>query len=307
MLSLFLVTGCTRYPVQHGRGPDMKNAELVYPVLAVADFENRANFRGYWQLGDGFADMLVTQFLKRGDVVVLERHDLNDVLKELDLQQSAVTRKQGKSKYGHLKNVEYIVRGVITDFTVTGDASGWFSNEDVRVRGGRSKARVSMNIKVVDVETGQILTSIESSGKASSGYFGGTVNYKSIAFGGEAYYRTPLGMATREAMDKALSRLMKTLPKKEWQARIADVTGDVLIINGGKNVKLEPGTLFTAYTEGREISDPVTGNVIHRYPGQAIGRLVVTEVYEQSAAARVTEGRVKKDALLRKSTVRANP
>lgn len=285
----------------------MKNPELVYPVLAVADFENRANFRGYWKLGDGFADMLVTRLLKRGDVVVLERHNLDDVLKELDLQQSSATRKAGQRKYGQLKNVEYIVRGVITDFTVTGDASGWFSNEDVKVRGGRSTAWVTMNIKVADVETGQIITSIESSGKATSGFFGAAVNYKSVAFGGEAFYRTPLGQASNEAMDKALKRLMRSLPKKEWQARVADVSGSNLIINGGKNVELEPGTIFIAYGSGRDILDPVTGNVIHRLPGDAIGRVVVSQVLEQSSYAKVIEGRVQQGSILVRAPRERNP
>jgi curli biogenesis system outer membrane secretion channel CsgG len=293
--------GCARFPVEHGRGPDMKNPELVYPVLAVADFENRANFRGYWQLGDGFSDMLVTRLLKRGDVVVLERHHLGDILNELELQQNEVTRDEGQRAYGQLKNVEYIVRGVITDFTVTGDASGWFSSNDVRVRGGRSSARVTLNIKVVDVETGQILTSIESSGKASSGFFGGGVNYKDVAFGGEAYFRTPLGQATNEAMDKALSRLIRSLPKKEWQARIADVVEKEVIINGGKNVDLEPGTIFTVVTPGREIEDPVTGNVIHRLSGQAVGRVLVTDVLAQSSVGRLLEGQAKPGAMLVKA------
>ena len=103
-------------------------------------------------------------------------------------------------------------------------------------------------------------------------------------------------------MDKALKKMMKSLPKKEWQARIADVTQGGAIINGGENVRLKTGTTFIAYGPGRDVADPVTGNVIHRLPGQAMGRVVVTQVFEQSAYAQIIEGSVKRGALLKNAS-----
>jgi curli biogenesis system outer membrane secretion channel CsgG len=295
-----LSSGCVSYRSHVGRGVKMQNAELLYPVVAVQEFENRANFNGQWNLGSGFADLLVTRLLQSKEAVVLERKHLRDVTGEINRQQHSSFRQEGRADYGRLKNTEYLIRGTITDFTVTGDVTGWFSAPAAKGRARSSSARVALNVKIVDVETGDIIASVEESGSATAGMFGGAVNYKGVAFGGRSYFRTPLGKATHSAMRKAVNQILKALPRKKWQARVADVLeGNIIIINGGANVNLKPGERFEIRGPEKTITDPVTGNIIRRLPGQRNGEIEVTEIFDQSANARIIEGTTTRGDLLR--------
>ena len=69
---LLLVSGCRSvHSVNtHYRG------RTARPVVAVTSFENLANASGRWNLGDGMADLLVTELIDSERVVVLERQNL---------------------------------------------------------------------------------------------------------------------------------------------------------------------------------------------------------------------------------------
>jgi curli biogenesis system outer membrane secretion channel CsgG len=291
MLALVAVTlvSCKSAPRSHDAyrrdGPAMK------PVVAVTDFENKASFSGQWNLGQGVADMLITRLIDSEKVVVLERKNLDDVVGEIVRQGQELFRTEGRVEKGRLKNAQYLVRGVITDFTVTGDASGWFGYSGLKVSGKSSKARVAVNVKVYEVASGEVVTSVKTDGEVSAGGAAADVKYKDLSLGGDAFFRTPLGEATDEALEKAVKKILKELPAQYWQPRIAEAGLDEVIINGGKNVKLKEGALFAVREAGRDITDPVTGNVIENVPGKVIGRIKVTSVGDASAHAVIVAGR----------------
>lgn len=260
------------------------------PVVAVMDFENKAGFSGQWNLGQGMADMLVTQLMDSRRVTVVERQHVDDVVSELVRQGQELFRKEGRAERGRLKNAQYLIRGSITDFTVAGDASGWFSASSFGFWGRGSKARVAMHVKLSDVASGEILASVKTEGTASSGGFGGQVNYKSVEFGGDAYFRTPLGKATEKALRVATRRLLSRLPDEAWLPRVAEAGPDYVVINGGENAKVHEDDVFVVREEGRKITDPVTGNVIEEGLGKVKGRLRVIRVNPASAHAVLLEG-----------------
>ena len=306
LISLLLLTGllasCTTSPYHYGRnarGSKSDNKEALRPTVAVTDFENRANFDGQWNLGSGFADVLVRHLIDSQRVVVLERKYIHNILTELDLQEDGRFRPEGRVAQAKLKNVHYLVRGAITDFSVTGNASGWFGNSKGRLGIGGSRGRVALHITISSVETGEILTSVKSTGTASAGFLSGSYNYSGLAFGGDAYFRTPLGKATDEAMQKAVRRILQALPAQRWNARVAEAyTDGSIIINGGKNVGLTPGTLFEVRAPPRQVTDPATGNVIETVPGGIIGQVQVREVKGYSAHGVLLNGKALRGDLL---------
>lgn len=268
----------------------MRNKEMLRPTVAVTDFENRANFNGQWNLGSGFADVLVTHLMDTEQVVVLERKHIGNVIGEIRMQESPYFRSEGQVERGRLKNANYLIRGAITDFTVTGDVSGWFASTSALLKGGGSKARVALHVTISDVETGEIIDSLKTSGTASAGFFRAGVRYNSVAFGGDAYFRTPLGRATDEAMRKAIREILNRLPAQRWSGQIAQVNGPNVIINGGANVGLSPGMRFEVRALPRDITDPATGNVIEVVPGATIGLIEIQKVKELSSHGRLLQG-----------------
>jgi curli biogenesis system outer membrane secretion channel CsgG len=268
------------------------------PVVGVTDFENRSNFSGQWNLGTGMAELLVNELLDSGRVTVLERKHLKDVLAEIALQSGSLFRKEGQVERGRLKNAKFLIRGVVTDFTVTSEGAGWFGIRSFRARGSGSRARVAISIKVSDVENGEIISSVKADGTASAGGFGANYSDGNVAFGGDAFFRTPIGRATEAAIAKAVRQILRELPVQYWEPRVAEAGPDTVVINGGANVGLQEGEAFLVREDGRNVTDPITGNVIERIPGQVVGKVKVVNVREQSAHAVILQGLARRGHLL---------
>jgi len=162
ILIILIINGCNAAGPASRHASPYCSSRVMKPVVAVTDFKNLANFQGQWNLGKRMADVLVTQLLDADRVIVLERKDLKDVLNEIVLQGRDLFRKEGKADRGRLKNAKYLVRGSVTDFTETNEYSGWFGISWLKVFGHGSQARVAIHIKVSDVESGEIVSSVKA-------------------------------------------------------------------------------------------------------------------------------------------------
>lgn len=283
-----LCAGCTQLrSTRQGGGAGRIE---VPPTLAVMEFENRAGFTGQWNLGTGMADLLTARLLESGRVTLLERKYIDELIRELHRQENRLFRKEGAVPQGRLRPARYLVRGTVTDFTTTGDVSGWFATRDGEARARASRARVAVALTLSDVESGEILGSVQGAGHATARGAGGAVRYGSMAFGGDAYFRTPLGRATDIAIGRAVRSLLRDLPVAYWEPRVAEVEDDRVIVNGGQNVGLKAGTRFVVRGGPRQITDPVTGEIIETVPGRVQGRIELREIKERSAHARLLTG-----------------
>ncbi|MCF7838923.1 MAG: CsgG/HfaB family protein [Candidatus Marinimicrobia bacterium] len=293
-------TGCTtvmRERERH-RPPLARGYPIIKPVVAVIDFDNRSNFSGQWKLGGGMAEVLMDLLLQSGKFTLLERQRLPDLIGEIKRQGQELFRPEGRVPRGRLRNAQYLIRGAVTDSTVTGDLSGCFGQGTPRVLGRHQRARVALTLIVSDVASGEILVTASTSAHASSGLLGGAVDYKGVSFGGELFFRTPLGRATRQATERAVREIIRGLPRTYWTPQVAEGGPDQVIVNGGQNVRLRVGDRFLVRETGREITDPVTGNVIERLPGRVKGRLQITEVRPLAAQAVLLEGAAVRGDLL---------
>jgi curli biogenesis system outer membrane secretion channel CsgG len=274
--------------------------DAIKPVIAVSEFRNESGFSGQWQLGRGIPDLLVAELLKTDHVIVVERQHLGDVVGEISRQGQGLFRKEDSVNKGRLKNARYLVRGVITDFTQTGNDTGWFKTKNLGGGINGSRAVVMVNLTLIDVETGEILTSIPAEGIARAGGKWIDFNYHGVAFGGESFFKTPIGKATQEAISKAAYQIVKSIPYSFWKARIAEVNGQSAIINGGENVGLKQGDTFDAFEPGSMITDPTTGDMIYKTRGKKTGKIVVTQVRETSSDVTIVAGNPKRGDYLEK-------
>jgi len=291
--SVFFLSGCaTRYyEPKTNKSPEAGQTRKLRPVIAVTDFENKSGFSGSWNLGTGMADVLITQLIDSDKVVVLERQHIGDVMSEINLQGNEMFRKEGKVTMGRLKTAQFLIRGSVTDFTVTHDVSGWFgvvSSGSVFGRG--QKAKVTLHAMLIDVENGEVIGSVKKSGNASSGLFGGSVDYKKVNFGGEMFFQTPLGKATEEAMEKMVGELLRAIPPDFWRPMVAEANAKQVIVNGGENVGMKIGAQYRIREQERVITDPLTGDVIERRKGALKGWIQITQVLPSSSHGEILEG-----------------
>jgi hypothetical protein len=155
--------------------------------LAVTDFENLSGFSGQWNLGGGMADLLVTALMDSRKAIVLERQHIGDVIGELVRQGQGLFRPEGRAPKGRLKNARFLVRGVITDFTVTGDASAGTPRRARLACGARRLAWPSMS-RCTKWRAARWVCSVKTDGTASARRRRARVNYKHIAFGGDVFF-----------------------------------------------------------------------------------------------------------------------
>ncbi|OVE75726.1 hypothetical protein BVX97_03705 [bacterium E08(2017)] len=265
--------------------------DYIKQVVAVTSFENRTGFSGQWKLGSGMADLLVSELVASGHFVVVERKFLRNIVGELERQHDKYFRKEGRVPHGRLKNARYLIRGVITDFSQVGGGGLFFGVKKFLLGGKAHKARVALTLTIVDVESGEVISSVQCSGTARAGQAYAKGTYKNIAFGGDSFFKTPLGVATCNALRRGLEGLVEEMPKVRWRPMIAQVVdARYIILNCGDDREIRVGNVYYVKAESRPIHDPVTGDVIKYVPGKEIAAVRVTAVDDSISRAVVLDG-----------------
>ncbi len=260
--------------------------------VAVASFENRTGFEGQWRLGSGMADLLVSELVATRNFVVLERIQLGTVVDEITRQRQGFFRREGKVDEGRLDNAQYLIRGVITDFSQTSGGELWMRIQRWFIGGRGYTARVSLTLTIVDVETGTIIDSVQSSGRARAREAYAQANYAGIEFGGRAFFQTPLGQATSKAIRDGLRGIRQRMPRVSWEPMIADVQGARLVINGGRHRGVRVGQVYRVRGQGKRVTDPLTGDLLDMLPGPIVGEIEIVEVRDNISIGERISGHV---------------
>lgn len=262
------------------------------PVVAVTSFENRAGGDGQWRLGDGMADLLVSELVESRNFAVVERQQFERLTGEIMRQQSGLFRPEGKTPVGRMKNAQYLIRGVITDFSQTG--GGGISLSFLRnlfLLGRGHTARVALTLTLVDVETGQILSSVQSTGVVRTREAYARATYEGITFGGNTFFQTPLGQATSRAIYGGVKQISHDMPQNPWRPMVSESRNGMVFINGGKDRGFRSGTEYTVRGPAEPVTDPATGDILTFVPGTKIGTIRVIQVDDKIAFAKPVDGR----------------
>ncbi len=263
----------------------------VKPTIAVMKFENNAPFPLKWNLGDGMRDILVDRLVDTGCYHVLERGELQAVLAELKLQSSGLTRDHGKATPGRWKNVQYLIKGTITDFGHVSSDSRELGIGGLGVFGGGSRAVMGMTLYVVDVESGEIICSERIEESVRSKDVSVQALYKDVAFRGQVFHQTPLGRATARVIEKAVGRITRRVVAQPWVPKVAKVLPDGrVLLTGGSQRKMRVGAELEIIQRGEAIIDPDSGDVLGRTEGRTIARVRIVDVQPKYAAAEILRG-----------------
>jgi len=159
---------------------------------------------------------------------------------------------------------DYIILGSITEFgrKEVSDV-GLFS----RVKKQEAFARV--HIRIVDVNTGQIIYSDEGKGTAFSE--AGSV----MGVGDKAGYDSQLNdKAIDAAISDLASNIIEHMLDKPWRGYILDYQDGNLIISGGKSQNIKVGDKFDVYVQGKQVKNPQT-NMTITLPGKKVATIKV--------------------------------
>jgi len=117
------------------------------PTVAVMDFSSfmMGEGGGSVQLGKALSAMLVTEFSGRDGMRVVERQQLNDLIREQDLSLSGRIEESDAIEVGKMLGVQYVFLGQVTSIV-----------DNLR-----------MDIRAVDVETSEIVSVMKKSDKTT--------------------------------------------------------------------------------------------------------------------------------------------
>ncbi|MDQ2704657.1 MAG: hypothetical protein M3Y43_05810 [Pseudomonadota bacterium] len=195
------------------------------PTAAILDFEFGAIenwWGGTWNIGKGIADLMVEELLQKGQLRLLERKQIENVLGEQDLANSnrADVSAGEAARLGKVLGAKLLITGSVTKFGSeernVGGAAGSLAGRFTGGAGAKNTtATVAITLRVIDSSTSEILASVKGEGKSNrrglllGSSIGG--NYGAINMGSRDFRETILGEATEKAVQQAGTSLTAAL------------------------------------------------------------------------------------------------
>lgn len=282
--------------------------------VAVLDFDYgtvRSSVSAIWgtdqDVGKGIADLLVQKLVEDGKYRVIERKALDKILAEQNFSNSDRADPSTAAKIGKVLGVDAIIIGSITKFgrddkstTVGGGGFGLGKFGVGGVQKRDAKAVCAITTRMVDTSTAEILAAVTGNGESKrggaslvgAGGGGGGAGAGAFDMSSKNFGQTILGEAVMAAVGSTGDQLdskADALPtrKVEVSGLVADVSGNVLIINVGRSAGLHVGDKLEISRAVRTVKDPATGKVIKTITSK-IGDATVTDVDASSATVNFT-------------------
>ena len=313
LIALVALAITAAIPPAQAQAPAAAPASAAKHRVAVMNFDYgtvqssvSAIFGTDQDIGKGISAMLIEKLVKDGQYSVIERAALDKLLAEQNFSNSDRANPTSAAKIGQLLGVDTIIIGSVTQFgrddKHTNIGGGGFGSK--YGLGGigtkNSKAIVAVSARMVNVNTGEIISAVTGTGESSrsgtsllgAGGGGGGGGGGAVDMGSSNFGNTILGEATHKAVDDMGAQLDASASKVptnklEVSGLVADVSGNTLIVNVGKKAGLKVGDILDVSRPVRVVKDPATGKVIKSITDK-VGSATVTEVDDDSATATFT-------------------
>ncbi len=239
-------------------------------TIAVAQFENRSNWRGQYQLGDAYGAVLTDALTQSGKYIVLGEKDMrSDAASESGQQGTAA---------------QLLIKGVITHVQNTSNSGGGFSIGGVLLGGSQSESEINVTMYIVESSSGRVLASKSVVGKSSGG--GILVGGGGAVFG--THHKDNMGKAVENAIAQTLDWLNGQLPSIKWSGLVILNENGSVYINRGSREGLAVGQKLIAGS-AKILRDPVTKEVLDESLTE-LATLEVVTVKEKIAICSVISG-----------------
>ncbi|MBM3495519.1 MAG: hypothetical protein FJX72_14530 [Armatimonadetes bacterium] len=253
------------------------------------------NSRGGSQVDGVVGDMMTTAFRSVG-LRVLERQELDAVLREQRLAQSGDVDPETAVARGKIVGAEYLVGAKATEFGIRDSRHGGlfglgpFGGVQIRT----STARVVLDARILDVKTGEVLATAVAEGKIvnyggsliGGSWVGGAITLGGVDVNSRDWSESVLGRAARKAVDGVVKKLIGDAPASS--GRVLAVTDDgVIVVSLGKRDGVREGDRVDVYALSQimdRAGEPVWTEE------RRVGRLRLTEVRLDRSRAEVVEG-----------------
>ena len=196
-------------------------------IVAVPDFEvqignvkigeadlSQEGTNFYKELGSGVADIFVTELFRSEQFRITERTELDKVISEQNLSTSGRVDSATAAEVGVITGAELIVLGSLSEFGIASTGGG---GKLLGVFGGSSEtvtARVTVDIRIVDADTAEILAIGSSTSEVSQSNVQFDLGNILRALRAGRSGTTIVDIAVRNAIRGAINEAAASLPDK---------------------------------------------------------------------------------------------
>lgn len=230
--------------------------------VAIARFSNETQYaKGIFYdkdndpIGKQAVDILSTKLASTNKFILLERQDMDKIMEELK-----IAGNEGIQKVG----ADYLIIGSVTEFgrKNVGDVNAFSRVKTQTVQAG-------VNIRLVDVSTGQIIYSEEAKGEAE------TTNKTVMGVGERTDYDATLSdKAISAAISKLTENIINNCMDRPWKSYFLTYDDNGILISGGENQGLKTGDVYEIIERGKSVKNPQTGMMME-LPGKPVGKIKI--------------------------------
>jgi len=267
------LTGETKKLEEEGfdyRGPEY--------TLAIIAFRDKTPGKALG-VANAATEILRTLVKKAGlEPIVLTEDDLREQKRLARLQDRGVLKSGKKDVRAGYDSVDFRISGAVTSYSAVEESTNVLLAQSKTV-----KSRVQVDYALVDVETGRSLVADSGMGeysKKTGGFLG---------LGSKSTFDMSLrDGALRDALTRAMRKMVATLNRLPYRGRVLDVEGNTLYIRAGTKSRLSTGTVLSVYRHGKKLVDPDTGRVIGRAE-KKIGEVVLASHQDERISRAVVK------------------
>jgi curli biogenesis system outer membrane secretion channel CsgG len=162
--------------------------------------------------------MLVTALVHSNRFSVVERQNLRAILQEQYLSQSRLVDRRARVRTGRIKGADLLIVGAVTEFEPnSGGMIGGGVVTNVGIVGGFKRAYLAIDLRIIDTETTEVLSSAKIEGSATDIAMGGVMAVGGLGVGLAPYKRTPMEKAIRICIANAVGYLANTVPRRYFR------------------------------------------------------------------------------------------
>jgi hypothetical protein len=142
---------------------------------------------------------------------------------------------------------------------------------------------------LIDAVTGEVIASIKGDGNAAQQGVTADLTKDEKKYDGSVSLSTPLGRASRDAIQKSIAGIIANVPKMKWSARVIDFRDGVVYVNAGAGYGMQRGMALEIFDPQPALIDPESGRNLGA-PDKLVGEVVIEAVDAQYSTAKVVNG-----------------
>lgn len=146
-----------------------------------------------------------------------------------------------------------------------------------------------LDLRLIDASTGEVTYSAKGSGRASQTDVAADLIKDERSYSADATFTTPLGQASRQAIQSAVLAMLRGMPTVRWSGRVVDVRDGVVYLNVAAGDGMRPGVQLEVFEVQPALVDPETGKALGA-PERRVGAIVIDTVLEKFSTAGVVDG-----------------